>query len=54
MHHSRLREITPAIRAHYPGLMDDHAVFPMVGAMLRILWGRECVQCVDEASCRKM
>jgi hypothetical protein len=34
--------------------MEDHAIFPMVRSMLRILWGRECVQCVDEESCRKM
>ena len=54
VHHSRLREITPTIREHYPGLMEDHEIFPMVRSMLRILWGRECVQCVDEESCRKM
>ena len=54
VHHSQLRVITPTIRAHYPGLMEDHAVLPMVRSMFAILFGRECVQCADDASCRGM
>merc|ERR1712190_439465 len=37
VHHSKLRLITPLIRAHYPGKMDDHSPVPMVVAMFRIL-----------------
>ena len=54
MHHSQLRVITPTVRAHYPGLMEDHAVLPMVRSMFAILFGRECVQCADDATCRQM
>ena len=35
-------------------LQVDHAVLPMVRSMFAILFGRECVQCADDASCRRM
>ena len=36
LHHSKLHLVTPLIRQHYPGLMDDQPLLPMVAAMFRI------------------
>ena len=44
IHHSKLRKITPLIREHYPGLMDDKPVLPMIRGMYRILLNRACRQ----------
>lgn len=44
VHHSRLREITPLMREHYPGLMDDHSISQMMVSMGRILQGHDCLQ----------
>merc|ERR1712032_1720789 len=39
IHHSKLHLVTPAIRAHYPVLMEDHALLPMIMDMFKILLG---------------
>ena len=45
VHHSKLREITPLIREHYPGLMEDRSsVLAMIANMASILVGRDCLQ----------
>jgi fatty acid desaturase len=44
VHHSKLRLITPLIRAHYPGLLEDHSPLQLVIGMFRILFGFDCMQ----------
>lgn len=44
IHHSKLRLITPLIREHYPGLMEDHSFPSMVSTMFRIMFRKECLQ----------
>lgn len=44
VHHSKLRELTPAIRAFYPGLMEDHSFPRMVVHFFKFVFGLECVQ----------
>merc|ERR1712032_476256 len=44
VHHSKLRLITPLIRAYYPGRMEDHSPLCMIIQMFRILIGLDCQQ----------